>query len=154
MVHFRKATYSDLPSIVGLLADDELGSAREAAGLPLAASYLTAFSAIDSDPNQYLAVGEVDGVIVSTFQVTVIPTLARLGAQRGQIEGVRVARSHRGRGIGEASFVWAVEYCQRRGCEIVQLTSDNSRRNAHLFYEKLGFVKSHAGFKRSIAPKS
>jgi hypothetical protein len=29
----------------------------------------------------------------------------------------------------------------------VQLTSDNTRTDAHRFYERLGFARSHTGFK-------
>jgi hypothetical protein len=32
----------------------------------------------------------------------------------------------------------------------VQLTSDNSRADAHRFYERLGFVASHVGFKLAL----
>ncbi|WP_223218450.1 GNAT family N-acetyltransferase [Rhizobium wenxiniae] len=150
MITIRMATEADLPDIVQMLADDELGAVREVIQLPLSQAYLDAFAKIKDDPNQFLAIGEMDGVPVATLQVSIIPTLARSGALRGQIEGVRVARSHRGYGLGHAVFEWAIDYCRQRGCELVQLTSDKSREDAHRFYENLGFVPSHTGFKLVI----
>ena len=42
---------------------------------------------------------------------------------------------------------WAIERCKERGCSVVQLTSDRTRDAAHRFYERLGFVGTHTGFK-------
>lgn len=42
---------------------------------------------------------------------------------------------------------WALEQCEARGCGMVQLTSNKKRLDAHRFYERLGFKKSHEGFK-------
>ena len=44
-------------------------------------------------------------------------------------------------------ITWAITKCRDRGCGLVQLTSDKKRENAIQFYEKLGFIKSHEGFK-------
>ena len=75
-----------------------------------------------------------------------MPTTFR-SAWRGQIEAVRVSGSLRGRGIGAEMIDWAVEQCRARGCGMVQLTSDKSRTAAHRFYERLGWTRSHEGFK-------
>jgi GNAT superfamily N-acetyltransferase len=66
---------------------------------------------------------------------------------RGQIEGVRVAASERGSGVGRAMLGWAIEECRKRGCGLVQLTSDERRADAHRFYEALGFRATHRGYK-------
>jgi GNAT superfamily N-acetyltransferase len=42
---------------------------------------------------------------------------------------------------------YAIEEAKRRDCRLVQLTSNAARTDAHRFYERLGFAKSHAGFK-------
>ena len=88
--------------------------------------------------------------MVATMQLTFLPGLARRGASRMQIEAVRVDGDLRGNGIGSAMIRWAVAEAGRRGAALVQLTSDNTRLDAHRFYERLGFVQSHAGFK--LAP--
>ncbi len=42
---------------------------------------------------------------------------------------------------------WAAERCRQRHCGLVQLTSNKKRLDAHRFYERLGFSRSHEGFK-------
>ncbi|TIX90281.1 GNAT family N-acetyltransferase [Rhizobium sp. P44RR-XXIV] len=150
MVEFRRAEHADLEAIVTLLAQDDLGAGREDASLPIAEPYERAFAAIDADPNQFLAVVTDGGTIIGTLQVTIIPNISRMGALRGQIEGVRVAATHQGQGIGKQAFEWAFEYCRSRGCVLVQLTTDKTRPAAHQFYEKLGFVATHVGFKKVL----
>ena len=149
-ISFRAATEGDLPQIVVMLADDELGSTREDASLPLNDRYSEAFAAIAKDPNQYLAVVEIDGDLAGCLQLTFIPGLSRLGMWRGQIESVRIAASQRGEGLGRKMFEWAIDQCRQRGCELVQLTTDKSRPDALRFYESLGFVASHEGMKLSL----
>jgi GNAT superfamily N-acetyltransferase len=149
-VRFRRATDADLPAIVALLADDPLGAAREDPSLPLDRRYAEAFAAIDRDPNQLLAVVEVDGAIVGTLQLTFLPGLSRRGAWRGQIEAVRIAAGQRGTGLGARAIEWAIAECRARGCRMVQLTSSSTRTRAHAFYERLGFAASHVGFKLEL----
>jgi ribosomal protein S18 acetylase RimI-like enzyme len=144
---FRAATVDDLPAILALLVDDELGKLREDLGTPLHPRYLAAFAAITRDPNQLLAVAEVDGEVVGCLQISFIPGLSRLGMWRGQIEAVRVAGAQRGSGVGRAMLLWAIEQCRARGCGLVQLTSDKRRADAHRFYARLGFEATHEGMK-------
>lgn len=143
---FRKALGVDLPEIVRLLTDDEIGMKREDGNGELS-SYRSAFLDIDADPNQFLCVVESDGQVVGTLQLTFIPGLSRGGAKRGQIEAVRVARDRRNEGIGRAMFDWAIEKCHVENCSLVQLTTDKARPDAHRFYESLGFEASHVGYK-------
>jgi ribosomal protein S18 acetylase RimI-like enzyme len=149
-LQFRTATRDDLPTIVALIADDQLGQARDDASLPLDQHYLDAFAAIERDPNQILAVVEQAGAIIGCLQITFIPGISRRGAWRGQIESVRVAHAKRSGGIGTAMFEWAVAECRRRGCSLVQLYTDKSRKDAHRFYERLGFKASHEGMKLAL----
>ena len=143
----RDAILADLPAIVTLLAEDTLGEKREDPSLPLDPAYETAFHTISANPDQRQIVATRDGMVIGTIQLTFIPGIAFRGAWRGQIEAVRVAVSVRGRGIGAEMIDWAVEQCRARGCRMVQLTSDKSRTAAHRFYERLGWTRSHEGFK-------
>jgi GNAT superfamily N-acetyltransferase len=149
-VAFRRATEADLPALVAMLADDALGATREDPRLPLDERYLAAFRAISADPNQMLLVAEGEGAVLGCLQLTFLPGLARLGAWRGQIEAVRVARGRRGGGIGRRMLAHAIELCRARGCRMVQLTTDKSRQDAHRFYAELGFVASHEGMKLAL----
>lgn len=147
---FRRAETSDLPTIIVMLADDILGRQREAPGSPPNVKYLEAFRAIQADPNQLAAVASLNGEVIGSLQITFIPGLGRQGAWRGQIEAVRIAAKHRGSGLGRRMFEWAIEQCRARGCTIVQLTTDKARVDAHRFYDRLGFVASHVGYKLTL----
>ena len=143
----RLATQADLPGIVRLLADDEMGRAREDASDPPAKCYVAAFDAIARDPNNEFAVMERDGAVIGCLQLTFIPGLSRQGAWRGQIESVRIASDLRGQGLGRRMFEWAIARAKEKGCRLVQLTTDKSRAESHRFYESLGFTASHEGMK-------
>ena len=147
-VVLRRAVRRDLPALVALLAADDLGATRD--GIRSEAdrdAYERAFLAIDADPAQLLLVADSDGQVVGTLQLSFIPGLSRRGALRAQIESVRVAPAMRGRGLGEALFTWSIAEARRRGCALVQLTTDKTRVDAHRFYERLGFTASHEGLK-------
>ncbi|WP_422758698.1 GNAT family N-acetyltransferase [Paenarthrobacter sp. C1] len=144
----RRARRGDLPRILALLADDQLGAVRESADDP--APYERAFDAIDADPAHLLVVGELNGEVVATFQVSYIPGLSRRGSWRSQIEAVRVSGELRGQGVGALMIHWAIDQARERGCSLVQLTTDKSRVAAHRFYERLGFVASHEGMKLKL----
>jgi GNAT superfamily N-acetyltransferase len=147
-VAFHRAAAADLPTIVALLADDPLGREREDAGRD--SRYRDAFAAIERDPHQLLAVAERNGSIIGVLQLSFIPGLTRQGMWRGQIEGVRIAASERATGIGRAMLEWAIAECRRRGCGLVQLTSDERRPASHRFYEALGFRATHRGYKLAL----
>lgn len=147
---FRRAEAGDVAAIVALLADDSLGAARENPGPPLDPAYLAAFAAIDADPNQVLAVVERQGRIIGCLQLSFIPGLSHRGLTRGQIESVRIASTERGGGLGRQMFDWAIAECRRRGCGLVQLTTDKTRTDARRFYESLGFVATHDGMKLKL----
>ncbi|MBY3072712.1 GNAT family N-acetyltransferase [Rhizobium laguerreae] len=151
MHNFRLARLSDLAAIVQLLGDDDLGGAREIVSDPVDARYLSAFAAIEADANQLLAVAtDAADQVVGSLQLSFLPGLSRTGMWRGQIESVRVARDLRGSGLGAQFIEWAIAQCAERGCGLVQLTSDKARQDAIRFYERLGFVASHEGLKRTL----
>jgi GNAT superfamily N-acetyltransferase len=146
-IAFRRAEAADLPAIVALLADDPLGRQRESPGSPLNSAYVDAFQAISADPNQLLAVATEGDTVIGTLQISFIPGISRQGAWRGQIEAVRIAAARRNSGLGRQMFEWAIAQCKSRGCRLVQLTTNKERPDAHRFYEELGFVDSHIGYK-------
>ncbi|WP_309093678.1 GNAT family N-acetyltransferase [Streptomyces sp.] len=141
----RTAVAEDVPAIVALLADDPLGAQRESPDD--LTPYLTALERLSADPNQRLVVAVREGRVVGTLQLTIIPGLSRRGATRSIIEGVRIHAEERGGGLGSQLIEWAIDESRAAGCQLVQLTSDKSRTDAHRFYERLGFTASHTGFK-------
>ena len=147
----REARPEDVPAIVALIAADQLGATRDGVTTPDdLASYQRAFRDIDRDPAHVLVVAQSGPDVVGTLQLSFIPGLARRGALRAQIEAVRVADACRGGGLGAAMMAWAIGEARRRGCALVQLTSDKSRTSAHRFYERLGFVATHEGMKLAL----
>lgn len=144
-LEIRAAVADDVPAVVGMLADDPLGARRESPDD--LSPYLTALERLDADPNQHLVVAVREGRVVGTLQLTVVPGLSRRGATRSIIEAVRVHADERGSGLGSRLVEWAIDASRREGCQLVQLTSDNTRTDAHRFYERLGFTASHVGFK-------
>jgi GNAT superfamily N-acetyltransferase len=142
----RTAARADVPALVGLFSEDELstGDDRDDGGLE---PYLDAFDLLDGDPAHLLVVAESDGEVVATLQLSLLPVLVRRGALRAQLEGVHVRSDRRGGGLGAAMVQWAVDEARRRGCALVQLTSQKRRTDARRFYLRLGFTDSHEGFK-------
>ena len=149
-ITFRLAKRDDLPAIVRMLADDELGSQRERYEDPLPESYYEAFTQIDHDSNHELIVAELDGSVIGTLQLIFIPSISYQGGLRAQVESVRVDKPYQGQGIGSELMKWTIERAKSRGAHIVQLTTHKSRADAHRFYERLGFKASHVGMKLSL----
>jgi GNAT superfamily N-acetyltransferase len=144
----RPATEADLAAVVALLADDVLGASRESPDD--LAPYRAAFDRLAADPNQLLIVVERADRVVATLQLSIIAGLSRRGRTRSIIEAVRVHADARGSGLGTTLIEWAIAESGRRGCSLVQLTSDRVRTDAHRFYERLGFTASHVGFKLEL----
>jgi GNAT superfamily N-acetyltransferase len=144
----RDARRDEVPEIVRMLVDDELGRGREALeGETVPQVYYDAFDAMATTRFNRLLVAERGGEIVGTLQLTFLHGLRRRGALRAQIEAVRVAGGHRGEGVGQDMMLAAIDMARAAGCALVQLTTDKSRKDAHRFYERLGFEASHVGMK-------
>ena len=145
---FRKATEADIPNIVKMLADDELGSKREDYKVPLPKSYYDAFQNIFQDKNQELIIFEnFDKETIGTIQLSFLQYLTYQGGLRAQIEAVRIHKKFRGKGFGKKIFKWAIKRSLDKGAHLVQLTSDKQRPDAIEFYKALGFRDSHMGMK-------
>lgn len=149
-VTFRRAKRADLPEVVRLLSDDDLGHQRERYEDPLPESYYTAFEQIDRDTSHELIVAEREGEVVGTLHLMFLPSISFQGGLRAQIESVRVDESLRGQGLGSELMKWTIERAKARGAHVVQLTTHASRAEAHRFYERLGFKGTHVGMKLNL----
>lgn len=147
---FRDAKPGDIATMVAL---SHAGDARGKDTPPLDPAtlddprYRKAFDDIAADPNHRLIVAERNGEIIGTLQISLIPGLPNFGMKRGLLENVHIRADQRGGGLGSEMVQWAIEQCREAGCGLVQLTSNKLRLDAHRFYEKLGFAKTHEGFK-------
>jgi len=151
-ISFRRATSADLPAVVHMLADDELGAQRESAGYPLPDSYHQAFEQIDRDPNHELIVAELNGELVGTLHLMFLPSISHQGGLRSQVGSVRVDRKFQNKSIGSQMMEYAIQRAKARGAHLMQLTTHSPRRDAHRFYERLGFEGSHLGMKLKLHP--
>lgn len=146
-VQIREATENDLTAIVALFADDPLGGHGDTTDPAALPDYRAAFARISAAPNETLYVAELEGEVVGTFQTMVTTTLTARGSSNLIIEAVQTRADMRGRGIGAAMIEFAVEKARADGMRLVQLTSNAARKDAHRFYQRLGFKASHIGFK-------
>ncbi len=149
MITFRDATEADLPAIVAMLADDALGGAREDPGPPLPQAYIDGFRAMAARGGVIVLALDGDEP-VGCLQLDLLPGVSQRGMTRAQVEGVRVASSRRGMGIGRVLIGEAIGRARLAGARSMQLTTNLSRTDAQRFYATLGFSRSHAGFKLTL----
>jgi GNAT superfamily N-acetyltransferase len=147
-LRIRPATQDDLAAILGLVAEDSMHYFAEPA--EVTDNQRAALAEITADPNQELLVGEIDGIVVCTAQVTWIRMLSADGGLYCQVEAVRTSAARRGQGIGATLMAYIEDEARRRGAARMQLTSNRERVRAHEFYERLGFVASHVGMKKYL----
>ncbi|WP_292895840.1 GNAT family N-acetyltransferase [Nitratireductor sp.] len=146
----RIAEKRDVAAIVALFAADAVGGHGDTTEAEAAGAYLAAFERISCSPNDTLYVAELHGSVVGTFQTTLIPGMPGRGRTSFQIEAVQTRQDLRGRGIGASMIRHAVEKARACDARLVQLMSNETRKRAHGFYERLGFAKSHVGFKMKL----
>ncbi|MFF4008079.1 GNAT family N-acetyltransferase [Streptomyces sp. NPDC001717] len=162
-MNFREATRRDLPAVLALLADED--EVVDPASVVVDGASERAFASIAADARNEVLVltdgngdgdgdgGDPDGtdaVVIGCLQLTYIPGLGQNGRERALVEAVRVRADRRGEGLGAELMRLAVARARERGCGLVQLTSNKRRTAAHRFYERLGFARSHEGFKLSL----
>lgn len=143
----RLATEADLPRIVELLAqlspDDP---EREDTSSPLPYNYHLVFREMVLGKQQLL-VAEARKKIVGTLVLVLIPNLSHKGSPYAIIENVVVDEKQRSKGTGEALIRYAIGQARKAGCYKVSLTSNKRRTDAHRFYERLGFGRTHEAFR-------
>jgi len=133
--------------MVELLSQLALGDERDSPAEPLPESYRAALQEIEADTRQQLLVAEVEGLVVATATLGIIPNLSYRGRPWAFVEGLVVDPSQRREGYGEALMRYAIEEARRAGCYKVSLTSNKRRVEAHRFYKKMGFAATHEGFR-------
>jgi GNAT superfamily N-acetyltransferase len=145
-LRIRKALRKDLPAVVALLAQMD-GEPP----LPLAAA-----SRIHREmckyPSYACYLALADGEPAGTFTLLVFPTLVHDGRCEALVDGVVVAPSLRGRGIGGAMMAEAMRLAAEAGCYKVALSSNTKREDAHRFYRSLGFRQHGVSFWIDIVP--
>lgn len=149
-ITIREAHEADLPALIAMFAADPLGGHGDTADPEAYSDYAGAFAAIEASSNQTLFVAEREGDVVGTFQTIITTSLNARGSSAMIIEAVQTRADLRGQGIGARMIEFAIAEAKSRGVRLVQLTSNAVRKDAHRFYEKLGFKPSHLGFKMAL----
>lgn len=146
-MRIRVAESADIPAIVALFAADDIGGHGDTTDVSALPAYEAAFERIHASPNETLYVAEQNGEVVGTFQTMLTTTMTGRGSSSLIIEAVQTRADCRGQGIGAQMIAFCLEKAKKLGCRQAQLTSNAARLDAHRFYERLGFQKSHFGFK-------
>lgn len=147
-LQIREAGPQDLEAILALTAQDSQHYFDEPE--QVTENQRAALSEITADAHQQMLVGEIDGVVVCTAQVTWMRMLSADGGLYCQVEAVRTSSSRRGEGIGAALMTHVEDEARDRGAARIQLTSNLARTRAHSFYERLGYEGSHLGMKKYL----
>lgn len=145
-LEIRRAERADLADIIALFAADDVGGHGDTIEPEAFDDYLAAFSLIEASPLQTLYVARLGDEFVGTFQTTLLTSLPGRGKPRLLVEAVQTRDDMRGRGIGARMMRHAIERAGEAGAAKVQLASNAMRADAHRFYERLGFMRSHFGF--------
>lgn len=140
----RNASVADLSDILKLYTQPELDN-----GAVLSFSETTKlFHCIESYPNYSIYVACINGEVVGTFGLLIMHNLGHQGALSGIVEDVVVDPNLHREGIGKAMMHFAMQKCKENKCYKLSLSTNLKRKNAHLFYESLGFKKH--GFSYTI----
>ncbi|WP_425327142.1 GNAT family N-acetyltransferase [Rhizobium sullae] len=146
----REAREDDLPELIAMFAADDLGGHGDTNDPAALSGYARAFAAVAASPDQTLYVAERGSEVVGTFQTMITTSLTARGSSSMIIEAVQTRGDMRGQGIGARMMEFAIAEAKGRGMRMVQLTSNAKRKDAHRFYERLGFKPSHLGFKMAL----
>lgn len=145
-VFIRAAAERDLPAVLALYAQPDLDDGN-VLQVDQAAAIFARFALY---PNYTLFVAEEGQQVIGTFALLVMDNLAHRGTPSAVVEDVVVSAAHRGRGIGRAMMRFAMERCALHGCYKMALSSNLKRRQAHAFYDSLGFERH--GFSFVVKP--
>ena len=97
------------------------------------------FAEIVGTPGLRLFVLEVDGRVVATTYLNVIPNLTRGTAPYAVIENVVVDAELRGSGLGKRIMAGTLQAAKDAGCYKVMLMTGSRRESTHAFYRACGF---------------
>ena len=136
-LEIRKANKGDLFEILDLYAQKDIDNGN-ILKMEQAGQILERFELY---PNYTLYIASIKNKIIGTFALLIMDNLAHLGSPSGVIEDVVVDEQLRSNGIGKQMMQYAIDVCKQHGCYKMTLSSNLKRKNAHKFYENMGFKK-------------
>ena len=131
----RAATVDDLPAIRRLYAQ------LQPTDPPLTdGSATAAFGKVLDHPGMEILVLEVDGAVIATTYLNVIPNLTRSARPYAVIENVVVEESLRGTGVGKRIMAATLQRAWDADCYKAMLMTGSHREHTHAFYRSCGFA--------------
>jgi GNAT superfamily N-acetyltransferase len=141
----RRASRADLGALTALY--EELADAKITAVPGDRATSERLLAEILADPRRELAVALVDGQLVGTADLLIVPNLTHRGAPWAIVENVIVAGTARRTGVGKALMGHLIELARTAGAYKLQLISGKHRAEAHAFYRSISLSAVAEGFK-------
>jgi GNAT superfamily N-acetyltransferase len=142
----REASKEDVSELLRLYAQPDLDHGRV---LSLSdAERLFEHMAAYPDYKIYVAISESQ--IVGTFSLLIMDNIAHMGAPSAIIEDVAVDPERQGQGVGKQMMECALRLSSERRCYKAMLSSNLKRKNAHAFYESLGFERHGYSYRVSL----
>jgi GNAT superfamily N-acetyltransferase len=114
---------------------------RKDASLPERSAVDALWTTIMADPRLHYFVGELDGKIISSCALTIIPNLTRGARPYGLIENVVTHADYRNRGFGTAVVRHALKTAWDANCYKVMLLTGSKEDSTFRFYENAGFQR-------------
>jgi GNAT superfamily N-acetyltransferase len=134
MAVFREAGPDDFTAILGLYqqlhpSDPVLTDGSDA----------VAFARILRSPGLHLFVLDIDGAVVATTYLNIIPNLTRSASPYAVIENVVVEKRLRGAGLGQQIMAATLRAAWDAGCYKAMLQTGSRTPATHAFYRACGF---------------
>ena len=95
-----------------------------------------------SDRNHHVVVALVDGELVSSCVVIIVPNMTHGGRSYGLIENVVTDEKHRNRGIATSVLNYAKALAVRENCYKLMLMTGSKLSSTLSFYERAGYNRT------------
>lgn len=134
-IEIRQLTAQDLPSLLELYIQLDAKN-RE---LPFETPAEIWREHLEGSPYFKIFGAVKDGQVISTCSATVVPNLTNMCQSFCVVENVVTHKDFRKQGLARRVMDTAIAFARSRHCYKVMLLSGAARKEAHQFYENLGF---------------
>lgn len=136
----RSATPEDAEAIGALIV---------ALGYEAATAEVAARLEAIEESGQSVLVAEIDGEVIGCLSTSMMIVLHR-PAPVGRISMLVVDERLRGKGVGAQMIAAAEKLLAGKGCQLVEVTSNLRRVDAHRFWERNGYERTSARFAKQV----
>ena len=136
-LNVRLIRKDELPQLLALYEQLHPNDPR----LPMDGRLEALWDQIVDDPRLLYFVGDLDGKLVASCTLTLVPNLTRGARPYGLIENVVTHAEYRRRGLGTAVLGHGCEVAWRAGCYKVMLLTGSRDPGVLGFYEAAGILK-------------